>query len=164
MSKRVTECSDGNDVNEMRNVAHNGSDDLISSFIAATREDWNSWEQTHLLPCYIENVIVDVFIKYRLKLMFLEARLECFRRRGQNTTYSNVMLSAEDSEKKIRRTIRQQTEAAIERLADVAVLCWVEEDIHREIDAFCIDTLNAAGGTMLRNIVRELVAESFCGG
>ncbi|KAH9599508.1 hypothetical protein LSM04_004574 [Trypanosoma melophagium] len=164
MSTRVGECTGGYDVNGRTNTARDNSDDLISSFLMATRDDWHSWEQTNLLPCYTENLIVDVIIKYRLKMMFLEARLEYYRRCGHKTTYSNAMLSTKDSEKKIRRTVRQQTEAAIERLADVAVHCWVEEDIHREIDALSIDTLTTMGGSMMRSIVRELIAESFCAG
>ncbi|RNE99629.1 uncharacterized protein Tco025E_08972 [Trypanosoma conorhini] len=136
-------------------------DDVISSFLAAGRAERLHWEQTQLLPSYHDGLLVETVAAYRLRLAFLAAKVEYLRGRINDTVLLGAAPSQAKSEQEMRCALRKNTEAAIERLAEVAVHCWVEEDVHSEVSAFCEELLGDADKATLRSIVEEIASEAL---
>ncbi|ESS65078.1 hypothetical protein TCDM_06608 [Trypanosoma cruzi Dm28c] len=90
----------------------------------------------------------------------LEAKAEYIQRRMEDTVPSHVAFVSKESEEEMRCALRKHTEAAIERLAEVSVSCWVEEDVHSELCAFCAGLLGDENQTTLRGIVEEILLEA----
>ncbi|ESL09486.1 hypothetical protein TRSC58_02791 [Trypanosoma rangeli SC58] len=134
-------------------------DGVISSFLATVRADRFHWEQTRLLPSYYNDVLIDTVATCRLRLAFLEAKVEYLRRRINDTPLLGVPPSPMNREQEVRCALRKNTEATIERLADVALNCWVEEDVHSEVSAFCEEVFRDADKAILRSLVEEIVLE-----
>ncbi|EKF35430.1 hypothetical protein MOQ_002335 [Trypanosoma cruzi marinkellei] len=137
-----------------------GCDDMLSCFMAAGKSDRIHWEQTCLLPSYDNDLLIATFAMYRLRLALLEAKAEYFQRRMEDIMASPSSCASKQNEDEMRCALRKHTEAAIERLAEVSVSCWVEEDVHSEIRAFCTDLLGDGTQTTLRGIVEEIMLEA----
>ncbi|EAN88497.1 hypothetical protein TcCL_NonESM08894 [Trypanosoma cruzi] len=135
-------------------------DDMLSCFMAARKADRLCWEQNCLLPSYDNDVLIATFLTYRLRLAMLEAKTEYIQRRLEDTVPSRVAFASKESEEEMRCALRKHTEAAIERLAEVSVSCWVEEDVHSELCAFCAGLLGDENQTTLRGIVEEILLEA----
>ncbi|RNF10180.1 hypothetical protein TraAM80_01758 [Trypanosoma rangeli] len=135
-------------------------DDVISSFLATGRADRFHWEQTRLLPSYYSDVLIDTVATYRLRLAFLEAKVEYLRRRINDTALLGEATSPMKREQEVQRALRKNTEATIDRLADVALNCWVEEDVHSEVSVFCAEVFGDADEATLRSLMEEIVLEA----
>ncbi|KEG10800.1 hypothetical protein DQ04_03281030 [Trypanosoma grayi] len=142
-------------------------EDIMACFVATTEEERLRWERERLLPLYNNDVLIGSLAPYKLKLAFLEATVEHLHRRCREVLSLRVPSPhrrTEGEEEEARRVAWLHAEAALERLAEVAVPRWVEEDLHTEVTALCGEVAGATGGAALRGVVEEVVAECCRGG